>query len=459
MGARSDLHEADSSIHSSGYRRRNVLPSGWKEIRRKLVSLRERLYRQRLSLKEKRNEIKEERIELDELVGKLLTSISRSLDTAAELDETLIRNLRAEIIAKKDDLGALQYDYDQAEEDYDQAEADFDAQEADADDDLDTSADETITQSSDSSGANRPRPIPDVQSSVIRPNEPYQASQRLVGEEIYQPRSGSPSKPDQIYGTVPALGQIQEATNKKNSRDSDSEHDMLEATFFIRAQSTILPVGGIHGSSGNGISPPGRARQEPHIQHDDEYWEMATHQGFFHDTDIEQSRRQSGNSRSKPQSDSGLVTHRRGLHHHIRRRSRMTWWLFDTFGSSGVDYTERTRDKKDFHGPKDMDNETWAQVWTRIVYGHWTDKANIPTIATVQGERSVTENIYKTSQVEHHALGGSYLLLPSGLSEIKHRLNDVDRLFPLPQTPASEPTESRKAEKRSLPSRRPSSLP
>lgn len=456
MGVRSGPQEGDSGTHSPGFRRRNVTSAGWKERRRKLINLRERLYRQRLSLKERRNEIKEERMEVDELEGKLLTSISRSLDTGAELDGVLVRNLHADIIAKKDELGALQYDYDQAEEDYDQAEADFDAQEGDGDDDLNASTVEMVTQSSDGSGVSQPRAIPDVEISIVHSPDPNEASQTLVPEDIYQSRSLSPKKPDQFNDTISALGHIQEATTRKNSIKSDSEHDMLEATFFIRAQSTVTQEGDRYESSGLGISTPARARIEPRTQHEHLYWERATHQGFIHDTDVEPSKGRFLNSRFRPHSDSGVVTHRRGL---IRRRSRMTWWLFDTFGSSGVDYTERTRDKGEFHGPKDMDDETWARLWARIVYGHWTHKATPPTIVTTRGEYYLTEDTRKTSQVEFHALGGSYLLLPSGLSEIKHRLNDVDRLFPLSQAPAFEPTESRKVEETFLPSRRPSSLP
>ena len=456
MGARSALHEVDSGLHSPGYRRRNATSAGWKERWRKLISLRERLYRQRLSLKERRNEIREERIEVDELEGKLLTSISRFLDTGGELDETSIRNLHAEIIAKKDELGALQYDYDQAEEDYDQAEAGFDAQEADTDDDSDASATEAITQSSDGSGISRPRAIPEVQISIVHSQEPYEASQTLVREETYQSRTTSPNKPDQIHDNLSALEQIQEATSKKRSFKSDSDHDTLEATFFIRAQSTVIPEDDIHESVETGNSTPGGARKEPRIQPDHVYWERATHQGFIRDTDFEPSKGQFLSSRSRPHSDSGVVRHRRNR---IRRRSRITWWLFDTFGSSGVDYTERTRNKMEFHARKDMDDETWPRIWAGIVYGHWTHKGIKPTIATAQGEYSDTQDTHKTNQVEHHALGGSYLLLPSGLSEIKHRLKDVDRLFPLPQAPVSEPTESRGVEKTFMPSRRPSSLP
>ena len=417
MGVSSGLKDPDSTTLAHPHHPQIDSPPGLKKARKKLFTLRERLYRQRLSLKEKRNELKEERGYIDELVDKLLTSISRSWDLGTALDESSIRDLHTEVISKRDELGVLQYDYDQAEEDYDEAEDQLNQQEEDQSEDSDESLPDAATQNARIDSEARPKDYADSQRDIAGLQKQSLPQDTLSSTQAYEfgSRGFSISINDQDDQT--AIDHVREASTRGNSAKEDSDHDILEATFFTRAHTRHMTEEDHLLFIEKGRATLAKTRDIPSIWHDTVRWESASDQGFIRDS----------SSRSKPYSDSGVTQHRRGL---IRRRSRITWWLFNTFGSSGVDYVERARDKLGYRDLENLDDEEWA----RIVYGHWIRKSIPPAVTITAGEDKISVDSHEPSHVEVQSLGGSYLLLPSGHAKLKHSVDVVDRLLgPIPQ--------------------------
>ena len=422
MGTNSGLNRPRLGTQGSSRGQPAWLQASWKRERRKLVALRESLYRRRLTLKEKRNEIREERLYLDGLEAKILGSISRSLNLGASLEQSLIQDLHTEILAKKDEIGGLQYEYDQAEEDYDAAEAVLVEQE-----DIDNESLDHYDVATRSSHVESKDPASDhvnIQSSNL--------------EELNQPQSRQlPSALQDTNGHRIASG-INESDLRSKSKllpspkvraqdkaeKKDSDYDLLEATFKMRV--TTLPVGETdHDTSFRATTRKSKqVHAEVNARNSSRQWESMSQPGCIGHEDSVPRRTQYLDSGTKTWSDSGLTTHRKGL---IRRRSRVIWWLFNTFGSSGVDYLERTRDKEQLSSSRHLDDETWA----RHVFDYWTHKRTVPV---TPGPTSSAENCGAT-HVEDQSLGGSYLLLPSGLSKLRHSVENVDRLFA--DTPAS----------------------
>ena len=419
MGTNSGLNRPRLGTQGSSHGRSARFQAGWKRERRKLIALRESLYRRRLTLKEKRNEIREERSYLDELEAKLLGSINRSLNLGAALEQPLIPDLYTEIIAKKDELGGLQYEYDQAEEDYDAAEAVLIEQEDAENENLDRY--DVATQSS--------RVGSEVSASDHVHLHPHNLEElnRRQSRPAFRDSNGHRKSPgindDNPKGKSEVISSPKvEAQDKTEKKESD--YDLLEATFKIRV--TTTPVGETNHDMFFGVASHESKQIDGEVNTKDtsRRWDSMSHPGSIRHNDSVSRERQYLDSGTKTWSDSGVTTHRKGL---IRRRSRVIWWLFNTFGSSGVDYLERTRNKSSL---KHLDDETWA----RHVFDHWTRKKLPATVAVTPEPTSSTE-IPGATHVEDQSLGGSYLLLPSGISKLKHSVEDIDRLFA--DTPAS----------------------
>lgn len=425
MGTNSRLNRPKPGTRGSSHGQSARFQASWKRERRKFVNLLEGLYRRRLTLKEKRNEIREERLYLDGLENKLLSFISRTLTLGAALEQSLIQDLHTEIVAKKDELGSLQYEYDQAEEDYDAAEA-------------------VLVEQEDVENENLDHYDFANQSSHVESEDPASDQVHLRSnnrEELHRQQSRHPpSAFQEINGHRIASGldelvqnskseviPSQEVESPEKAEKKDSDYDFVEAFFKMRV--ATVPVG----ETDHDIPFGDTSRKSKHVDGEVNFrnrnrqWESMSHPGFIKHDDSAPSGTRYLDSGTKTWSDSGMTTHRKGL---IRRRSRVIWWLFDTFGNSVVDYLERTRDKQQLLSSKHLDDETWA----RHVFGYWTRK-RIPAAAPVTPGATSSTDIRGATHVEDQSLGGSDLLLPSGFSKLKHSVEKVDRLFA--DTPAS----------------------
>ena len=107
-----------------------------RRARRDVVLLRNALFRQRLWLKEKRNELLEERTSFAETEADILSFIRQNFSERLISELSLARSLyaeletkRAALEAKRDELGVLQYEYDQAETDHNLNETELDEKE------------------------------------------------------------------------------------------------------------------------------------------------------------------------------------------------------------------------------------------------------------------------------------------------------------------------------------------
>lgn len=419
MGTNSGLNRPRQGTQGSSHGQSARFRARSKRERRKLVAHLESLYRRRLSLKEKRNEIREERMSLDGLEAKLLGSIGRSLNLGVALEQSLIQDLYTEIIAKKDELGGLQYEYDQAEEDYDAAEAVLVEQE-----DIENGKLDHYDVASQSSHVESEDPAGDH----VHPH--FDDFENLNRQQSKQ----RPPSSQNFNGYRKALGKDESNQNSKNEEiprpkveaedrveNKNSDYDLLEATFKMRV--TTTPVGQTEHNVSPGVTSP-KSKQvdgEVSIRSRSRRWESMSQPGSIRHDDSAPRERQYLDSGRKIWSDSGVTTRRKGL---IRRRSRVIWWLFNTFGSSGTDYLERTRDKQQLSSSKHLDDETWA----RRVFDYWT-RRQIPAAVAVTPNATGSTEVRGATHVEDQSLGGSYLLLPSGPNQLRHSVENIDRLF------------------------------
>ena len=127
----------DSNPEGTGSSRRSTRPDiqkrDLKRARKRAASLRDALFGRRLWLKERRNVVQEERTNVAETEADLMNFMRQSFVESSLSEPSLARTIyteleskRAVLETKRDELGALQYDYNQAEIDYDVKEAEVD---------------------------------------------------------------------------------------------------------------------------------------------------------------------------------------------------------------------------------------------------------------------------------------------------------------------------------------------
>lgn len=107
-----------------------------KNARKKVALHRDELFRRRLWLKEKRNALQEERTNIAKMEAEFMTFIRQYFNESVLFEPSSMRTLyaelkpkRAALETKRDELGALQYDYDQVEIDHNLKEIDLDEEE------------------------------------------------------------------------------------------------------------------------------------------------------------------------------------------------------------------------------------------------------------------------------------------------------------------------------------------
>ena len=132
--AQASSHRESAALESNP--KPNIDWRGLKRARKRVTHLRDGLFRQRLWLKEKRNLLQEERSNVAETEADLTSFIRQNFSERIPSEPSLAQSLyaeleskRAALEAKRDELGALQYDYDQAELDHNLKESELDEEE------------------------------------------------------------------------------------------------------------------------------------------------------------------------------------------------------------------------------------------------------------------------------------------------------------------------------------------
>ena len=100
-----------------------------KKTRSRVVDLRDKLYRSRLRLREKRYELRDEREIVGELDSKLMSILRQHWQQGFLLDRSALENIYTELEEKRDEVGSLQYEYDQAEDEQEMIEAELEKEE------------------------------------------------------------------------------------------------------------------------------------------------------------------------------------------------------------------------------------------------------------------------------------------------------------------------------------------
>ena len=87
------------------------------------TKLRDKAFRSRLRLKEKRIELQDERNALSELDTKFMKAIRLFWQQDIAVEKSLLEEIYQQLEEKRDEIGSLQYEYDQAEDEYEAVEA------------------------------------------------------------------------------------------------------------------------------------------------------------------------------------------------------------------------------------------------------------------------------------------------------------------------------------------------
>lgn len=95
----------------------------------KAIELRAKVFRSRLKLKEKRSELREEHSLANELDAKFMSLVRQCWAKGALVEESTLERAYEELEEKRNIIGTLEYEYDQAEYDYEEAEALLDTEE------------------------------------------------------------------------------------------------------------------------------------------------------------------------------------------------------------------------------------------------------------------------------------------------------------------------------------------
>ena len=95
----------------------------------KVIDLRDKLFRSRLRLREKRVELREEREIVGRLDSRLMSSLRKYWHQGFLFEQSAFEKIFTELEVKRDEVGALQYEYDQAEDEHEMIEVDLEKEE------------------------------------------------------------------------------------------------------------------------------------------------------------------------------------------------------------------------------------------------------------------------------------------------------------------------------------------
>ena len=383
----------------------------WEEIsklRRRVASLRDRLFRRRLAMKEKRNELRQERSELAALDSKFMSYVRQFWELDLGADPAHAQRLYEDLQSKRDDVGALQYDYDIVEADHDIAEARFEEEDERLENLLPNFQGDGISSETQAITEGHRRG-----QSTSSPNNNYDEMQ------------SEPVEPIPHDFAIPEFGEVDAAfTSSLHLKSERPDHLQIELCVQDAISHTISDVEVLAGSKKRSSSERLKeSRAKWQVQYGNS--ELSPHE--------ELQAVQMFEIRLETRSESGLA---RLQHRFDDSRPSISWWILQTFGSSPVDYIRRARGETLLSASQDkaIDDEQWA----RLVFDYWK-----------QDQPSATPSEASWYEVPHHqdaelrhsrrlTISDKYLLLSSELSKAKFTLENLSQQFPSTPNQAHE---------------------
>ena len=388
-----------------------------KKTQKRVSMLRDRLYRRRLTLGEKRNELRQERAELAAIDAKFMNVIRQSFDRGITLDTAQVESIYVELESKRDELGIIQYDYDTAEADHDVAETHFEEEEH--------KLEKLISRFLN------PRANTEIQSSETS-SETYSAPSEVFSvNRTEQPYHGYK---DQTSGT--------DAVNDPLRLEEDFVLSSLQQPNSFDHLAIELWVQEAMNSSISNTD--GQRRRSDPSKTEGYGLEQRAQPGYrrMSESNLETALEatQQFEIRLETRSEAALVP----LQHRFdETRSRITWWILHTFGSSPEDYFRRAQAQSLF--PEIGDPSNGDERWARLVWDYWTkDQAEnqTPEHLSEASWEAVEQELPEAKHARRLSIGGSHLLLSSELAKAKYSLENYGRLFPPGETPHDSPSKS-----------------
>lgn len=432
ISIRSDETNKRSSILSRGICGPSKMQSSVRELAvdrdheelrkalRKQSSLRDLLYGKRLQLKEKRNELRQERVLLADADGDFMKSVRQfSEQDHFELQDERYVNLER----KRDLVGSLQYEFDQAEDEYDIDENELGNAEGKLNDLL-------SKYSNEQSETGDKHTTESSLDSRLQPEEPQYGNEEAgarAGLAEYQSRVGDARiMEERLQDLLSEQGERYSFAKKRENlgvdlggsddnfteyftyhhREIVGELDIINADIE-RLKDGLIQAGHVFPKNNPTDRPP----------------ENQAHQAI-----------------SRPRSAHSPVARQRalsgGMMQSLQKNFAMTrahisaqisWWILNTFGSSPV---ECARHKQILRGLRDesLDDKEWA----RLVFEHWKK-------AEGDGEDDLSRGSWDEilpgdlmeNTLQNLGPGIQTPILLSGRSEVDHVMSGFRQQFPL----------------------------
>ena len=380
--------------------------NAWKAVN----ILRDRLFRQRLLLKERRNELSQERLELAAVDTKFMNYVRQFWESDVHPDPAYAQNLYADLQSKRDEIGALQYDYDTAEADHDIAEARFEEEDQRLNELFSKlqgrqHSSEMRSDDSESDDLGVPPRVMKLAQDFDRPQPDHS-----------QLRSRDDTADD-------SLGLAMDPLSNLDSRPRTPDHLQIELWVQDAINNNIPNT-----DSRVNIRPLKRARSDP-SEPDKTMLQPRSSQmkrrNIPLDLETELQTRQLFEIRSGTRSESELAPLRRQFD---ESRPRITSWILRTFGSSTVDYIRRARDETLFS--RMQDTTTNDEQWARLVFDYWKRNRTSKSPSEASWDEVSTPELPEHKHPRRLTVGNSHLLLSSELSKARYTLENTNRLFP-----------------------------
>ena len=119
----------DQAATKQQHKGKSVELQRWRKTCSKVADLRDQVYRSRLRLREKRVQLREGREILGELDSQLMSALRQFWQQGFLLDRSAFEKMYAELEEKRDEIGSLQYEYNQAEDEHEILEVKLDKKE------------------------------------------------------------------------------------------------------------------------------------------------------------------------------------------------------------------------------------------------------------------------------------------------------------------------------------------